>query len=142
MSSSETWTDEEGNSVKLVYSVEDSSAGANSHAALYVNGVLTQESYVSPNNDTVVKYDYSISATGETEKSNAQIKEYVYSDLVQDIITPVVEDTIIENEEGDMSTYVSVPFQKFDSKGWALVDRWGPASASPYAINLYARNVD
>lgn len=142
LSSSETWTDEEGNSVKLVYSVEDSFAGADSHAALYVNGVLTQESYVSPKNDTVVEYDYSISATGETEKSNAQIKEYVYSDLVQNIITPVVEEPIIENEEGDVSTYVSVPFQKFDSEGWALVDRWGPASASPYAVSLYARNVD
>lgn len=53
LSSSETWTDEEGNSVKLVYSVEDSSSGADSHAALYVNGVLTQESYVSPKSDTV-----------------------------------------------------------------------------------------
>ncbi len=145
LSGREAWTDEEGNSVELVYSVESSSAGADSHAALYVNGVLTQESFVSPENDSVIEYNYTIATVGNADKSNAQIKEYACSDLVQDIATPVVpvvDETAIENVESDLSTYVSVPFQKFDSEGWGLVDHWDPAPASPYAIDLYASNVD
>lgn len=109
LSGSETWTDEEGNRIELFYTVENSSAGAASHSVLYVNGVLTQESYISPENDAVTEYDYTISAAEDTEGSNVQIKEYVYSDLVQDIVTPVVEDTAIEDAESDLSTYVSVP---------------------------------
>lgn len=142
LSWSETWTDEDGNNVKLVYNVADSSVDADSHAALYMNGIITQESYVSPKTDTVIEYDYSISTTEESEKNNAQIKEYLYSNLVQNIITPAIENTIIEDEESDISAYVSVPFPKFNSAGWVLVNHWAAASASPYAISLYARNID
>lgn len=142
LSASESWTDEDGNQLELVYSVDDSSPNADSHAALYVNGVLIQESYASPKENVVKEYDYSVSLMGD--KSNRpRVQEYVYSELVQNINTLTTDDIVEYEADSNISAYVSVPFPKFYPEGWSLVERWdAAASANPYAISLYASNVD
>lgn len=152
LSSSETWVDENGNTVLLNYSVDSDSQGSSSHAALYINGVLAQETYVSPNTNSVTEYIYPIDETTESElrtkdqiqeNVNPVITEYQYTDLINDISTTVAEETnTVENEASTNEMKSTVPFPVFVSSGWAKIDHWDAAPASPYAIDLYMRNYD
>lgn len=143
---SETWVDENGNKYELVYTVENKAIDADSHAVLYENGSKIQESFVFPQENTVVEYNYNVNIVNRVlNQEKINIERYSYSDLVQSIDskTKISDDNLSAEFQGKATTYSNVPFTKFSTDGgWTLIDKWNASSASPYAVKLYSRNYD
>lgn len=126
----ETSVDELGNILRI----ETTVIGDEVTTVVYLNEVLTQKAFISPESNTIIYEEYSEAANTTNAKvtSTPSVSHYEYSDFVVDIEPITSEDT-------QMNTLLS-----WDPEGWAYYGYFAPApnlvGAKP--TNLYFRNYD